>query len=69
MTPGKRPDLNERPANDNRTVDLSNLFDRNYRRPLSKPLDPKIRKSVRRVAIGIVLSLALIALLLMFARK
>lgn len=50
MNPDRRPDLNERPANDNRTLDLPDLFERSYSRGPNKPLDPLMRWRLLRVA-------------------
>ena len=60
MNPDRRPDLNERPANDNRTVDLPNLFERGYRRPAGKPIDPLMKRNVWIAAFAMVILLLLI---------
>ena len=50
MNLDRRPDLNGGPANDNRTVDLPNLFDRSYRRPSGEPLNLRMRRRLILVA-------------------
>lgn len=68
MIPDRRPDLNDRPANDNRTLDLPDLFDRNYRRAPRKPLDPGVRRSLWIAVVALMGLLFLIGFILYLMR-
>lgn len=69
MNPDRRPDLNERPANDNRTVDLPNLFVRNYRRPPLKSSSQMVRRHLLAAALVLFAAACSIAILLIWSRK